>query len=58
MSWNNKEEIETICNTVQQWTRHFFTMFTIVKSRGSSFSDYRVFTCLRTEGPNDCINPL
>jgi len=22
MSWNNKEEIETIC-TVQQWTLHF-----------------------------------
>jgi len=39
-------EIETIL--------HFFTMFMFMKSRWISFSDYIVFTCLRSEGHNDC----
>ena len=39
-------------------TRHLFTMFTIIKSRGSSFGDYRVFTCLQTEEHNDCVKHI
>jgi hypothetical protein len=33
--------------------RHFFTTFTTVKCYESSFSDYRVFTCVRTDGQTD-----